>query len=128
MKNIDIGSAGGKAFALPLEAVTQTIAILAKRGVGKSYTASVMAEGMLAAGQQVVILDPTGAWWGLKSSASGKEPGYQVTVFGGDHADLPLQENVGELIAPEGTGPAVRHGVPRDALPAEPRSAPPDRG
>jgi DNA helicase HerA-like ATPase len=47
--------------------VTQTFAILAKRGVGKSYTASVMAEEMLKAGHTIIALDPTGAWWGLRS-------------------------------------------------------------
>lgn len=47
-------------FTLPLSAVTQTFAILAKRGVGKTYLASVMAEEMLRAGQQITALDPTG--------------------------------------------------------------------
>lgn len=32
----------GKDFKLPIEAVTQTFSILAKRGVGKTYTAAVM--------------------------------------------------------------------------------------
>lgn len=79
-------------LTLPAEAVTQTFAILAKRGVGKTYAASVMAEEMLKAGQQVVAIDPTGAWWGLRSS-------FSIAVFGGDHADLPLEESAGEVIA-----------------------------
>ena len=41
----------GDGLKLPLDCVTQTFAILAKRGVGKTHTASVMAEEMLQAGQ-----------------------------------------------------------------------------
>lgn len=82
----------GDGLNLPVEAVTQTFCILAKRGVGKSYTASVMAEEMLKAGQTVIALDPTGAWWGLRSL-------YPVVIFGGEHADVPLEESAGEVIA-----------------------------
>lgn len=81
-----------KDFDLPLDLVTQTVAVLAKRGVGKTYTGSVMAEEMLKAGQQVVTLDPTGAWWGLRS-------GFPVVIFGGEHADVPIEAGAGEVIA-----------------------------
>src|SRR5436189_299396 len=57
-------------FSIPTDAVTQTFAILAKRGVGKTYTASVMAEEMLKANLPVVIADPIGVWWGLRSAAA----------------------------------------------------------
>lgn len=86
-------------LSLPIEAVTQTFAILAKRGTGKTHAASVMAEEMLARGQPVVVYDPTGAWYGLKSSKSGKRAGYPVVVFGGEHADVPLEESAGTMIA-----------------------------
>jgi len=86
-------------LSLPLDFVTQTQAILAKRGVGKSYTASVEAEELLKAGQQVVVIDPTGAWFGLKSSADGKHVGFPIAVFGGEHADVPLEEGAGEVVA-----------------------------
>jgi hypothetical protein len=56
-------------LTLPLDFVTQTQAILAMRRRGKTYTASVQAEELLKAGQQIVVIDITGAWWGLKSSA-----------------------------------------------------------
>lgn len=39
----------GKGLSLPLEAVTETFALLAKRRAGKSYTASVLVEQMLGA-------------------------------------------------------------------------------
>ncbi len=93
-------------LALPLEAVTQTFAILAKRGVGKTYTGAVLVEEMLAAKQQVVVADPIGVWWGLRSQADGKSAGFSIVVFGGEHADVPLDENAGEVIA----GAIVEHG------------------
>jgi uncharacterized protein len=86
-------------LSLPLEAVTETFAILAVRGVGKTHTASVMAEEMMKAGQPVCIYDPTGAWFGLKTSKDGKHPGFPVVIFGGEHADVPLEETAGTLIA-----------------------------
>lgn len=88
-----------KDLSLPISAVTETFAILAKRGAGKSYTAGVLAEEMLKAGQPVVVVDPTGAWWGLRSSADGKREGLPITVLGGDHGDAPLEETSGALIA-----------------------------
>jgi uncharacterized protein len=51
-----------KDLSLPVEALTQTFAILAKRGAGKTYTAAVMVEEMLKAGLQLVVVDPVGVW------------------------------------------------------------------
>ena len=45
---------------LPLDAVTQTFALLAVRRAGKSNAAAVMAEEMFAAGQAFVAIDPKG--------------------------------------------------------------------
>lgn len=84
---------------LPMEAVTQTFAILAKRGVGKTYTASVMAEEMIKAKQQVVIIDPIGVWWGLRAGANGSDEGLEIIVMGGEHGDIPLESTAGETIA-----------------------------
>lgn len=87
-------------LSLPLEFVTQTQAILARKRVGKSYTASVQAEEMLKAKQQVLVIDYTGAWWGLRAGRDAKpDGGYPIHVFGGDHADVPLEERAGEVIA-----------------------------
>ena len=74
----------GKHFTLPLELVTSTQAILARKRSGKSYTASVEAEELLAHKQQVVVFDPTSAWHGLRSSADGQGEGFAIVVFGGD--------------------------------------------
>lgn len=86
-------------FTLPAEAVTQTFAILGIRGSGKTNTGVVMTEELLAAKQQVVIIDPVDVWWGLKSSKSGKEPGFSIPVIGGDHADIPLDGAAGQVLA-----------------------------
>jgi hypothetical protein len=45
-------------LSLSLETVTQTFAILAKRGFDKTHTAVVMTEETLKALQQVVVRDP----------------------------------------------------------------------
>ena len=89
----------GPGLTLPLEAVTETFAILAKRGSGKTYTAAVLVEELHAAGQPVVVIDPIGVWWGLRSSADGQGDGLPFVVFGGDHADVPLEETAGDLLA-----------------------------
>lgn len=86
-------------LALPIDAVTQTMAIIARRGAGKTHTAVVLAEEMLKAHLQVVVLDPLGVWWGLRSSFDGKSKGFPVVVFGGDHGDVPLTENMGAHVA-----------------------------
>src|SRR5258706_5871561 len=84
---------------LPDEAVTQTFAILAKRGVGKTYTASVMVEEMLKHQLHVAVVDPIGVWWGLRSSADGKRAGLQMVIAGGEHADVRIESTSGELLA-----------------------------
>lgn len=85
--------------SLPYDFVTKTVAILAQRRVGKTYTASVIAEEMVAAKIPFVALDPTGAWWGLRSSADGKKPGLPVVILGGQHGDVPLERGAGKFIA-----------------------------
>lgn len=89
----------GRRFSLPLQAQTETFAVLAKRGVGKTYTAMVMAEEFLSNGLRTVILDPVGVCWGLRANAAGTGPGLEVLVLGGDHGDLPLEETAGAMIA-----------------------------
>lgn len=88
-----------RGFTLPLDAVTQTFAIIAKRGSGKTYTASVHAEEFLTAKAHIVILDPTGAWWGLRATRDGSPGGFQIPILGGEHGDLPLESGAGETIA-----------------------------
>jgi hypothetical protein len=86
-------------LTLPLETVTQSIAILAKRRMGKSFTARRIIEQLAFARQQVVIVDPKGDWWGIRSSADGKTGGIPITILGGEHGDVPLEAGAGELVA-----------------------------
>src|SRR3984893_15913763 len=48
--------------------------------------------------RRVLFLDPLSVWWGLKSAADGKAPGFPIPVFGGDHADIPLHDAAGPII------------------------------
>ena len=78
-------------LVLGADFVVSTAGVFATKGLGKSHLAQVMAEEMLAHGQVIVAIDPTDAWWGLRSSADGRSDGYPVVVLGGDHGDLPLE-------------------------------------
>jgi DNA helicase HerA-like ATPase len=86
-------------IVIPDEALRSDIAILGKKGRGKSYAAKGLVERLLDLGERVLILDPLGHWWGLKSSADGERPGYAVAVFGGEHADIAITEESGRVLA-----------------------------
>ncbi len=88
-----------KTLKLPLDFATQTVAILARKRVGKTYTASVIAEECVENKIPFVVLDPTGAWYGLRSSSDGKRAGYPVVIIGGAHGDIPLEFTAGKTIA-----------------------------
>jgi hypothetical protein len=88
-----------KDLSLPLDAVTQTIAILAKRRAGKSYTMRRLAEQLFKAGQQIVLVDPKGDQWGIRSAADGKAPGLPIVILGGERGDVPLEASSGEIVA-----------------------------
>lgn len=85
-------------LTLPLDAVTQTFAIVAKKRVGKSYTGAVIAEELIANDIPFVVLDPTGAWWGLKVDPNGK-PMNDVIIIGGRNGDIPMDVGAGKIIA-----------------------------
>jgi len=85
---------------IPEAALEQHIAVLGKTGSGKTFAAkAAIIEPLLALGRRVGIVDPTDAWWGLRSSRDGKGPGFPVLVLGGDHGDLPLPANGGAAVA-----------------------------
>jgi hypothetical protein len=58
-----------------------------------------MAEEFWKAKVPFVVLDPMGAWWGLRSSEDGKGEGIPVAIFGGEHGDAPLERGGGALMA-----------------------------
>lgn len=86
-------------LTLSVDAVTDTWAILARKGQGKTYAGLKMFEEMHAAGAQCVAVDPVGKWWSLRLAADGKSPGIDLPIFGGLYADLPLEPTAGALIA-----------------------------
>lgn len=87
-------------LSLPLAAVTQRAALLAVSGAGKSNAARAMAEEFFAAKLPFVAVDPKGDWWGLRAGRDGKpKGGLDVVIFGGEHADIPLERGGGILVA-----------------------------
>lgn len=97
-------------MTIPNSILDQHSIILGKTGAGKSYSMRGLIETLLEQGKRVCIIDPKGDHWGIKSSADGKKPGFPVVIFGGDHADVPINPRVGkevsELIA-TGNRPCV---------------------
>lgn len=87
------------AFALPLDAATRRMAIVAMSGAGKSNLAVSLAEEMFDAGIPWVAIDPKGDWYGVRSDDKGKGAGLPVPVFGGLHGDVPLEPTAGRLMA-----------------------------
>jgi uncharacterized protein len=90
----------GEGLDLPTaNAASQVYAFMGRRGSGKTYGCGRLIEQLLEHGGQVCIVDPVGIWHGLRRSADGKGPGYDVPVFGGWHADLPLPSTAGAVFA-----------------------------
>lgn len=89
----------GEGLALPLNVVTRRTAILGQTDTGKTSTAVVLVEEARAAGAQVVVIDPTGAWFGITSSEDGESAGVDMVVMGGQHGDVPLDEHAGRVVA-----------------------------
>lgn len=83
---------------IPLEVTLQHLAIVGRTGAGKTYTAKGLVEQLLDVGRRVVVLDPTGAWWGLRSLADGS-PGFALPVIGGEHANVPLHVESAQALA-----------------------------
>lgn len=88
-----------KNVSLPESAITETFGIIAARGAGKSNTAAVMAEEMFDAELPFCVIDPVGAWWGLRSNRRGTGPGIPIAIFGGPKGDIPLERSGGVLVA-----------------------------
>lgn len=84
---------------IPDDALDSDIAILGKKGGGKTFTAKGIVERLLDLGRRVLILDPLGVWAGLRTSADGDHPGYPVAIFGGLHADMALDPAAAEPLA-----------------------------
>lgn len=84
---------------IPDAALDEDIAILGRKGGGKSYTAKGIVERLLDMGRRVLVLDPLGVWAGLRTSADGESAGYPIAIFGGLRGDLPLDPAAAEPMA-----------------------------
>lgn len=98
-KRLQIGRGERGTFTLPEGVLALATAILGMRGTGKTTTAVVLVEEAIALNHPVVVIDPLDCWWGLRSSLDGKAAGHPVLLFGGTHADLPLEEHDARAIA-----------------------------
>ena len=56
-------------------------------------------------------------WYCLKSTADGKHEGIPVVVFGGDHADVPLEDSAGPFVGETVAGGDCR-GMPAICCPS----------
>lgn len=108
-----------KPHPIPDAALDADIAIIAKKGRGKTYTAKGIVERLLQMQRRVLVLDPLSVWWGLKSAADGQSPGFPIPVFGGPHADIPLHDAagpiIGELVVSSGISAVLDMGAMRKA-------------
>lgn len=77
-------------YPIPDVSLDSDIAILGRKGGGKTYTAKGIVERLLDMRRRVLVLDPLGVWAGLRTAADGEHAGYPVAIFGGQHGDLPL--------------------------------------
>lgn len=114
-----IPAAVTKPHPIPDDALDADIAILGKKGRGKTFTAKGVVERLLQMNRRVLIVDPLSVWWGLKSAADGKSPGFPIAVFGGPQADIPLHDAagpvIGELIISSGVSAVLDMGQMRKA-------------
>ncbi len=83
---------------LPPSALDDRLAIVGTSGSGKTYAAKGLIERVMAGGGRVCVVDPLGVWWGLGRRADGAAPPFPVAVFGGAHADVPLDPGMGAAL------------------------------
>jgi hypothetical protein len=85
--------------SMPASAVTQTFACIGRKGAGKTYLATKLAEEMLDLHAQIIVIDPVGNWFGLRIAEDGKGKGKDIFIAGGEHGDIPLTVESGSRIA-----------------------------
>jgi hypothetical protein len=84
---------------VPDAALDDRLGFLGMTGSGKTFGTGTCVERILAHKGRVISIDPLGVWWGLRLLADGKTPSsYEIVIFGGAHADLPLTPLAGALI------------------------------
>ena len=89
-------------LTVPLDWVPgMTSAILSTRGSGKTYLAGVIVEEIRqhAPDTRVVVLDPTGASWGLAATVGGAPSDLGTVLLGGEKGAVPLSSRSGGQLA-----------------------------
>jgi hypothetical protein len=85
---------------IPEIALNQHIAVLGKTGAGKSSTAKLIVEQVVADGARVCVLDPIKSdWWGLTLDANGHDRGLPFQILGGPKGHIPLHATAGKVVA-----------------------------
>jgi len=85
---------------VPIDIVTESNAILGKKGSGKTNAGIVLLEETYRIGVPVISIDPKGDHWGIRAGADGApNSGLPIPVFGGLHGDVPLESTAGAVIA-----------------------------
>ena len=88
----------GDGVQLPASVVTHTIGVVGQKRTGKTSSAVVLVEEASAAGAVFAVIDPTGAWLGLRTSADGNGSGLDCIVMG-KGGDVPLSPDAGRVVA-----------------------------
>lgn len=80
---------------------SMTCAVLARKGSGKSYFATVVCEEMMSANPDVslVIVDPVGVFWGLLANADGSPSSDKILLLGGPRGHLSIRAADGRAAA-----------------------------
>lgn len=85
---------------IPAGALNRHIAILGANGSGKTSAAKVaIVETALHAGERIIVIDPTGVWWGLRLGRNGRSKAFSIYIFGGEHGDYPLRARDAAMLA-----------------------------
>ncbi len=86
---------------LPIDLLMQPIGLLGNRGGGKTYSGMKLFEAAHDAGVQCIAVDIVGKWWALRLGADGTSNGglSDVFIFGGKHADFPINADQGAFVA-----------------------------
>lgn len=76
------------------QALTHHIAIVGRTGSGKTYLSMGAIERKIDTGEQCVIMDPTGVWWGLPLNNDGSPSNKRshVVVVGGEHGHIGIPD------------------------------------
>lgn len=100
------------AHPITADRLSSALAIIGRTGSGKTFTAKGAVEELLRDGRRTCIIDPTGAWWGLRLDVAGTQPsGLEVVIVGGDHGDVPLSPDSGERLGALVAGSGLPYSV-----------------